>query len=196
MFITKKHITRRAVLRGAGAALALPLLDAMIPAGTALADTAASPKPHMGFIYFPHGAVWDKWIPKSPGKIEEFPEILQPLDKYKSITTVFSNLDNQAPLRPGPRALSRHLALLRSPRHEPGGARRHHRRPDRRPAHRPGHSSAFPRSGHRKPRRRRLLRSRLRLLVLLHHFLPLAYHSSPHGSRSPQAVHPLVRRRR
>jgi hypothetical protein len=100
MFITKKHITRRTVLRGAGAALALPLLDAMIPARTALANTAAHPTPHMGFVYFPHGAVWEKWIPKSEGKITEFPQILQPLDKYKSNTTVFSNLENQAPVGP------------------------------------------------------------------------------------------------
>ena len=100
MFVTKKHLTRRAVLRGAGTALALPLLDAMIPAGTALADTVANPTPHLGFIYFPHGAVQDKWTPKGQGKIEEFGEILNPLDKYKSMTTVFSNIDNQAPLGP------------------------------------------------------------------------------------------------
>ncbi|MDE3157946.1 MAG: DUF1552 domain-containing protein [Acidobacteriota bacterium] len=100
MFVTKKHLTRRTVLRGAGTALALPLLDAMIPASTALADTVANPTPHLGFIYFPHGAVQDKWTPKGQGKIEEFGEILNPLDKYKSMTTVFSNIDNQAPLGP------------------------------------------------------------------------------------------------
>ena len=100
MFVTKKHLTRRTVLRGAGTALALPLLDAMIPAGTALADTVANPTPHLGFIYFPHGAVQDKWTPKGQGKIEQFGEILNPLDKYKSMTTVFSNIDNQAPLGP------------------------------------------------------------------------------------------------
>ena len=57
MFISKKHLSRRAVLRGAGAAVALPLLDAMIPAGTALGETAAAPKPKLGFFYLPHGAV-------------------------------------------------------------------------------------------------------------------------------------------
>lgn len=102
MFVTKKHISRRSVLKGAGVALGLPLLDAMIPAHTALADTAANPTPHLGFIYFPHGAVWDKWIPNkgTAGPIAEFPEILKPLDAYKSMTTVFSNLDNQAPVGP------------------------------------------------------------------------------------------------
>ncbi len=52
MYITKKSLSRRTVLRGAGVSLALPLLDAMIPAATALADTAAKPTPRMGFVYF------------------------------------------------------------------------------------------------------------------------------------------------
>jgi hypothetical protein len=100
MFIAKKHLSRRTVLRGAGTALALPLLDAMIPARTALAQTAAKATPHLGFIYFPHGAVQAQWTPNGEGKIESFNEILKPLDKYKSITTVFSNIDNQAPVGP------------------------------------------------------------------------------------------------
>ena len=100
MFITKKHLTRRSVLRGAGTALALPLLDAMIPARTALAQTAAKATPHLGFIYFPHGAVQQEWTPTGEGKIGEFGEILKPLNKYKSMTTVFSNIDNQAALGP------------------------------------------------------------------------------------------------
>ncbi|HEY0302633.1 MAG TPA: hypothetical protein VGC36_14905, partial [Rhizomicrobium sp.] len=57
MFLTKKHLSRRAVLRGAGVAVALPLLDAMIPAATALAKTAAAPKMRAGFFYLPHGAI-------------------------------------------------------------------------------------------------------------------------------------------
>ena len=100
MFATKKHLSRRTLLRGAGAALALPLLDSMIPAHTALADTAANPTPHTGFIYFPHGAVQDKWTPTGTGQIGEFNEILKPLDPYKSMTTVFSNIENQAAVGP------------------------------------------------------------------------------------------------
>jgi Protein of unknown function (DUF1552) len=100
MFVTKKHLTRRSVLRGVGTALALPLLDAMIPAQTALAQTAAKATPHLGFIYFPHGAVMNRWTPTGEGQIGEFGPILKPLDKYKSMTTVISNLDNQAPLGP------------------------------------------------------------------------------------------------
>jgi len=60
MYVTRKHLPRRTVLRGLGAALGLPLLDAMIPAGTLLAQTAAKATPHVGFIYFPHGAVMNR----------------------------------------------------------------------------------------------------------------------------------------
>src|ERR1700691_4344133 len=105
MFVTKKNLSRRSVLRGAGVALSLPLLDAMIPARTALAQTAANPTPHLGFIYFPHGAIMNRWTPTGDGpdgqgKIVEFGEILKPLDKYKAMTTVFSNIDNQAAVGP------------------------------------------------------------------------------------------------
>ena len=100
MFITRKHLTRRTVLKGLGVTLGLPLLDAMIPARTLLAQTAAKTTPHVGFIYFPHGAVMNQWTPKSEGQIGEFGNILKPLDQYKSMTTVFSNIDSQAPIGP------------------------------------------------------------------------------------------------
>lgn len=95
MFVTKKHLSRRTVLRGVGAAVSLPLLDAMIPAGTALAQTAASPKPHMGFIYFPHGAVMDKWTPAVTGTGFEYTPILKPLEKHRKYITVVSELENK-----------------------------------------------------------------------------------------------------
>jgi hypothetical protein len=63
MFISKKHLSRRTFLRGAGVTLALPLLDSMVPAATALAQSAAAPKTRMGCIYIPHGATMDKWTP-------------------------------------------------------------------------------------------------------------------------------------
>jgi hypothetical protein len=100
MFVTRKHLTRRAVLRGLGATIGLPLLDAMIPARTALAQTAAKATPHVGFIYFPHGAVMNRWTPTGEGQIGEFGDILKPLDKYKAMTTVFSNIDSQAAIGP------------------------------------------------------------------------------------------------
>ncbi|MDR2213639.1 MAG: DUF1552 domain-containing protein [Pseudomonadales bacterium] len=96
MFISKKHLSRRTMLRGAGAAIALPLLDAMIPAGTALAQTAAAPSPRLGFFYFPHGAIMDKWTPAATGRDFELTPILQPLAKYKDGMTIVSNLRNTA----------------------------------------------------------------------------------------------------
>ena len=63
-FLTRKNLSRREVLKGAGATIALPLLDAMIPAGTAHAQTAAAAAPRLGFVYFPHGALQDEWQPK------------------------------------------------------------------------------------------------------------------------------------
>ncbi len=68
------------MLKGAGVSLALPLLDAMIPAGTALANTAAAAKARLGFVYFPHGAVQRFWVPKSTGRDFEFSHILKPLE--------------------------------------------------------------------------------------------------------------------
>jgi hypothetical protein len=100
MFVTRKHLTRRTVLRSLTATLGLPLLDAMIPARTALAQTAAKTTPHVGFIYFPHGAVMNRWTPTSQSDIGEFGDILKPLEKYKAMTTVFSNIDSQAPIGP------------------------------------------------------------------------------------------------
>jgi hypothetical protein len=95
MFNTRKFISRRAVLRGAGVALALPLLDAMIPASTALAQTAAKARPRMGFIYFPHGAVINRWVPQQTGTDFEFSPILEPLAAYKPYVTVVSGLRNK-----------------------------------------------------------------------------------------------------
>ena len=95
MFISKKHLDRRTVLRGLGATIALPLLDAMIPAATVLAATAAKPLPKMGFVYFPHGAVMQHWMPKATGANFDVPMILDPLKKYQSHLTVVSGLRNR-----------------------------------------------------------------------------------------------------
>jgi hypothetical protein len=95
MFLTRKHLSRRTVLKGAGAAIALPLLDAMIPAGTALAQTAAAPATRLGFIYFPHGALQDQWQPKAVGRNFELPYILEPLNPVKDYVTVVSGLRNK-----------------------------------------------------------------------------------------------------
>ena len=92
MIITKKSLPRRTVLRGFGAALALPLLDGMVPALTALGRTAAAPKPRLGFVYKPHGAVMNKWTPSTEGRGFEFTEILKPLESYREQLTVLTCL--------------------------------------------------------------------------------------------------------
>src|SRR5262249_15548164 len=71
MFITKKAIPRRTFLKGAQAALALPLLDAMIPAATAWARTPAKPVPRLGFVFIPMGCDHARWIPPGQGKLRE-----------------------------------------------------------------------------------------------------------------------------
>lgn len=95
MFISKKHLPRRTFLRSALATVSLPLLDAMIPASTALAQTAAKSPPRLGFFYFPHGAVMDSWTPNKVGKDFELKKLLLPLDKYKSQMTIISNTENK-----------------------------------------------------------------------------------------------------
>jgi hypothetical protein len=95
MFLTRKHLSRRTLLKGAGASIALPLLDAMIPAHTALAQTAAKPSPRLGFVYFPHGALQDEWEPKQTGRDFEFPYILKPLEPLREYVTVVSGLRNK-----------------------------------------------------------------------------------------------------
>jgi hypothetical protein len=96
MLILKKHLSRRTVLRGVGASVSLPLLSAMIPAGVALSKTAAAPKPRMAFIYFPHGAVMDKWTPKTEGVLGDLPPILKPLEPFKNQLTIVSGLENKS----------------------------------------------------------------------------------------------------
>jgi hypothetical protein len=95
MFITKKHLSRRTVLRGFGVSMSLPLLDAMVPAATALAKTAAAPRPRLGFFYFPHGAVMEKWTPAQTGRDFEMSPILEPLAPFRNQLTLVSNLGNK-----------------------------------------------------------------------------------------------------
>jgi hypothetical protein len=96
MFLTRKHLSRRTLLKGAGVSIALPLLDAMIPAGTAWAQTAAKPVTRLGFVYFPHGALQDEWQPKQTGRGFEFPYIVKPLEPFRDHLTVISGLRNKA----------------------------------------------------------------------------------------------------
>jgi len=93
MYIAKKHIPRRTFLKTAGCTLALPLLDAMVPASTALAATAAAPKPRFVGIFFPHGMAPGYWEPSVEGALPaKLPYILEGLEKVRAHTTVLSGL--------------------------------------------------------------------------------------------------------
>ena len=105
MYLTKKFISRRLALKGLGVAVGLPLLDAMIPAATALSNTAAAPKVRGGFFYIPHGAIMfntalgpsaDKWTPSGAGADFKLSHILEPLEKHKRYVASFGNLENAA----------------------------------------------------------------------------------------------------
>ena len=92
MIITKKALPRRTFLRGMGAALSLPLLDAMVPALTAEAATAANPVRRLTFVYIPMGAHMPLWTP--PGEqLSELSPILKPLQSVADRITVLSNLE-------------------------------------------------------------------------------------------------------
>jgi hypothetical protein len=104
MFITKKHLSRRTLLKGGTAAIGLPLLSAMVPAATALAQTAAKPAPRMGFFYLPHGAIMNntrfgeemnRWTPASVGRDFDLKPILEPFAPLKKYLTVVSGLGNK-----------------------------------------------------------------------------------------------------
>ena len=92
MVIEKMSLPRRTFLRGIGAALALPLLDAMVPALTAVVKTAANPVRRLGIVYVPNGMAMDSWTPAAEGAGFEFTPILKSLEPFRDQMLVLSNL--------------------------------------------------------------------------------------------------------
>jgi hypothetical protein len=113
MIITKKFIPRRRFLRGVGATLALPLLDAMIPAATAWAKTAPKPVRRLGFVFMPMGCDQSRWALKGD-TLDELSPILSPLAPVKEHVTAITNLELQNAY-PGSHATS-NAAFLSPPR--------------------------------------------------------------------------------
>ncbi len=93
MIVTKKALPRRTFLRGVGATLALPLLDAMVPAMTALAATPAKPAPRLGFVYMPMGAHISQWTPPGAGTLAELSPTLRSLAPVVDYVTAITNLE-------------------------------------------------------------------------------------------------------
>ena len=103
MYLSQKHISRRAVLKGVGATIALPLLDAMNPARTAWAQTAAGKVPtRLAFVGFPHGAIMDQWSPAQTGANYDMSPILTPLQGLRQHMTIVSGLRNKPGETPEP----------------------------------------------------------------------------------------------
>src|SRR4029453_3939531 len=92
MFVFKKSIPRRPFLRGMGGTVALPLLDAMWPAMTAIAQSPAKPRTRFGAVYFPNGAIVEEWIPAEVGSGFTFKTILKPLEPFKDQLVLGSNM--------------------------------------------------------------------------------------------------------
>ena len=95
MVITKKCLSRRTVLRGLGAGIALPLLDGMVPAFAAIRHTAARPVRRLGAVYVPNGMSMARWLPATEGSLELTP-ILSPLASVRDRVLVLSGMDNSA----------------------------------------------------------------------------------------------------
>ena len=93
MIIAKKALPRRTMLRGMGAAVALPLLDAMVPAMTAASDSPARPVRRLGYIYIPMGSDITRWTPSSEGTLDRLSPILKPLEPHKDQITVLTNME-------------------------------------------------------------------------------------------------------
>jgi hypothetical protein len=91
--VTGKHLSRRALLKGLGVTVALPFLDAMVPAATALAKTAAQPAPRFGAVFVPMGERPSHWTPATTGAGFEFSPILKPIERFRDSIVVVSNLD-------------------------------------------------------------------------------------------------------
>ena len=116
MIITKKAIPRRTMLKGLGASLALPLLDGMVPAFTALRDTAADPVRRLGIVYVPNGMMMDHWTPATEGIGFNFPTILQPLERFRDQVEVLSGMHGVDAEGPHARASTRFLTGVASQR--------------------------------------------------------------------------------
>src|ERR1051325_5819523 len=103
--IFRKHISRRTVLKGVGATIALPLIDAMNPAATAWAATPVGSAPkRIAFVSFPHGAIMNKWSPAQTGSGYEISPILDPLSPFREHLTIVSGLRNKPGETPEPHA--------------------------------------------------------------------------------------------
>src|SRR5216684_2581036 len=95
MIVTKMAVSRRTVLRGIGTAVALPLLDAMVPALTATANTPGKAARRLGVVYHPNGVIYDQWLPRGAGAAFEFSPVLSPLEPFREKLLIVTGLTSR-----------------------------------------------------------------------------------------------------
>ena len=200
MIITRKAIPRRTVLRGLGATLALPLLDGMVPALTALARTAAKPINRFGVMYVVNGMIMENWTPAAEGAGYELTPTLAALAPFRDRFSVLSGLACvPSPGRPGgahAKASTRFLTDVSPPTSETlldagismdqmlaRGSRQ-------------AHAAGLARAGDRVGRDGRRVRRRLRLRLHQHHLLAQRQHAAADREQPARRVRAAVRRQR
>ena len=195
MMITKTSLPRRTVLRGLGAAVALPLLDAMVPAASALSRTAAAPTRRFGVVYVPNGIAMEYWTPAEEGRGFELTPILHPLASVQG--PAHGGLGPPGLLDPGPRRRVDDV-----PDRGGGGGRRDGaggRRldgPAPGPRVRPAHRAGVAPARHRQPGQRRPVQRQPQLRLHQHHLLAQPDHAAPDGEQPARGVRADVRRQR
>ena len=199
MFVTKKSLSRRTVLKGLGAAVGLPFLESMIPAFTPLAKAAAAPPRRFGVVYFPNGAIMQQFTPATAGDGFEFTPILKPL---RTVQRLSDRCDESHALpsgQPGWRSRGQRRRISDRRVAEANRSRRcsrqHHDRSDRCQADRPGYAAAVARTGDRRFHRlcRRLLAG-IQLRLHEHDLMAHADHSAADGNESARGIRTDFRR--
>ena len=200
MLITKKAIPRRTMLKGLGATLALPLLDAMVPPLTALQKTAANPVTRFGVMYVPNGMVMNQWTPVAEGANFELTPTLAPLAPLQERPPGVE----QPGLCPdaGPSGWRARQGEHAVPHRRVAADERdmarcgHLDRSDHRPQDERVHAARLARTGRRIRRNRRRLRCRLRLRLHQHDLLAGSGNTAADGEQSPDRVRAFVWRQR
>ena len=203
MFLTKKSIPRRTFLRGGAVTLALPLLDAMVPSGTLLAQTAARPKSRFVGIFVPHGMAPGYWVPSAEGSGFTFPMVFTPLEQFRDQTVILSGLHGRSSEPPPGVSGADHwvaaaFLCANKPRKTVGRRRlrRHHGRSGDRSGDRARHAPAVDAAGGRGSRfERQQLRRRLQLRLYQHHLLADADQAAADGAEPAGDLRADVRRR-
>ena len=195
MFITKKSLSRRTVLRGLGATVGVPFLEAMVPA---LANAQALRAPlRFGAVYVPNGCPMDFWMPKGEAGELQITPILQPMERHRQHMTVINNLVAcRRQIGHGSRRELRGLVERCDCEADRGRghSRRHHDRPDFREATRPGNAVSVARVRDRGLRRlHRRLRAGLQLHVHEHDLVGVGDRAAAHGDQSARRLRAHVR---